>query len=313
MKIFLANPRGFCAGVNRAIAIVEKALNIFGTPIYVHHDIVHNKYVVNSFQKKGVIFIEDLNIIPKNSIVIFSAHGVSKKIRERAIKKNFFILLDATCPLVNKIHKKVINASKKKIETIFIGHSGHPEVEGTLGQYENRNNIHLIETEKDAWNVNIKNKKKICFVTQTTLSRENTRNIMKILNRKFPYIIKNKNDICYATTNRQQAILNLAKKVDMILVVGSKHSSNANRLFEIANKKTMFPSFLIESEKEIRSSWFHNIKNIGISSGASTPEILVQNVIQKLSHLGGKNPIEMNGLKEKEFFKIPKKIAEGRI
>lgn len=308
MKIFLANPRGFCAGVKRAINIVEKALFLYGTPIYVYHEIVHNNYVVQDLKTRGVIFINNISEVPDKSVLIFSAHGVSKKIKTEAKLRNLLLIIDAVCPLVSKVHKQVLHASKEKIETILIGHAGHPEIEGTLGQYNNKSHIYLIESIKDIKKLNIKNKNKICFVTQTTLSIYETSEKINILRKRFPKIIgPKKEDICYATINRQNAIKILAKKSDIILVIGSKNSSNSNRLFELANKyKT---SFLIDSKNDIKKSWFSNINSVGITAGASAPECLVQNVVKYLLTIGGKNPIEIPGKCEKKInFNIPKKI-----
>lgn len=310
MKILLSNPRGFCAGVKRAISIVEQALSIYGAPIYVYHDIVHNNYVIDKLKKKGVIFVENINDVPKNKILIFSAHGVSKYIRKQAFSKNY-IIFDATCPLVTKVHKEVIQASKEGIEVILIGHKEHPEVLGTIGQYNNINGgIYVVESTKDVFKLKVKNKKKLYFVTQTTLSIYEYSKILKVLYKFFPNIIgPRKSDICYATVNRQNAVIKLAKKSDILIIVGSKTSSNSNRLFEIAkskNKKTK----LIDNATDIKIKWFEkNIKTIGITSGASVPEVLVKNVVIRLFELGVTKSYEMKTfIKEKVSFSIPNKL-----
>ncbi|QCI19725.1 MAG: 4-hydroxy-3-methylbut-2-enyl diphosphate reductase [Buchnera aphidicola (Brevicoryne brassicae)] len=308
MNIILANPRGFCAGVKRAILIVENALKIYKKIIYVKHELVHNQYVINELRQKGVVFIEKISQIPDYSVVVFSAHGVSKKIKKEAIKKNL-IILNATCPLVTKVHKEVSECSKKGIETILIGHKGHPEVEGTIGQYDNQNGkIYLIESIKDVNNLTVKNAEKLSFVTQTTLSTTQTKNIISSLKNKFPKIsAPNKEDICYATTNRQKAIYQLSKISDIILVVGSKNSSNSNRLVE-SGKEFGTCTKLINSFLDIKKTWLKNVNSVGITAGASAPEILVKQVIQYLQKLGAGKSIEMIGIKEKKIFKIPKKL-----
>lgn len=310
MKIFLANPRGFCAGVKRAIDIVKNSINIYGSPVYVYHQIVHNKYVVNYLKAKGAIFIEDIDQVPENKILIFSAHGVSQKIRKKALSKKLKILFDATCPLVSKVHKEVFQASKKGIEVIFIGHKYHPEVQGTIGQYnyDKGGQIHLVESLNDIDHLKIKNKENLCYFTQTTLSIDDCNLIIKKLNKKFPKIIgPKKNDICYATFNRQHSINELAKKTDIIIVIGSKNSSNSNRLLEIAKNKKKIAK-LIDSEKEIKKEWFYNINNIGITAGASAPEILVKKVILHLLKLGANSVHELTGKKEKTTFSLPKEL-----
>jgi len=308
VNIILANPRGFCAGVKRAIAIVENALKIYKKTIYVRHELVHNQYVINKLSSQGVIFVQKVSQIPNYSIVVFSAHGVSQKVKEEAIKKNL-IILDATCPLVEKVHIEVSKSSKKGIETILIGHKGHPEVEGTLGQYNNKNSkIHLIESIEDVNNLSIKNNQNLNFFTQTTLSITNTKKIISALKNKFPSISgPNKEDICYATTNRQIAVRQLSKVSDIILVIGSKNSSNSNRLAELGKETGTFTK-LINSFSDIKKKWLKNINYIGITAGASAPEILVKQVIQYLQKLGANKPIEMIGVREKKIFKIPKEL-----
>lgn len=311
MDVLLANPRGFCAGVKRAILIVENALKIYKKTIYIKHELVHNQYVIKKLRKKGVIFVEKISDIPDNSIVVFSAHGVSKKTKEKAIKKKL-IILNATCPLVTKVHKEVSKASEKNIETIFIGHKGHPEVIGTIGQYNKKNSsqIHLIESIEDINKLSIeKNNTKLNFFTQTTLSINYTQSIIKALKRKFPHISgPKKEDICYATTNRQNAVIKLSKITDMILVIGSKNSSNSNRLTEIGKETGVFTK-QIESFLDIKEKWIKNIKHIGITASASAPEFLVKQVIEYLQKIGAKKPKEILGPEEKTIFNIPRYLT----
>ncbi|QFQ31993.1 4-hydroxy-3-methylbut-2-enyl diphosphate reductase [Buchnera aphidicola] len=310
MDVLLANPRGFCAGVKRAILIVENALKIYKKTIYVKHELVHNKHVIEKLRNKGVMFVEKISDIPNNSIIVFSAHGVSKKTKEKALKKGL-IILNATCPLVTKVHKEVSQASKKNIETIFIGHKGHPEVIGTIGQYNSTNSkIHLVESIEDIKKLPINlNHKKLNFFTQTTLSINNTRSIIKFLKKKFPYISgPKKEDICYATTNRQNAMIKLSKNSDIILVIGSKNSSNSKRLTELGEEIGVYTK-QIESFLDIQKKWIKNIKYIGITAGASAPEFLVQQVIEYLKKMGAQNIKEISGNKEKISFKIPKYLT----
>ncbi len=313
LNIILTNPRGFCAGVKRAISIVEHALKIYKTKIYIRHELVHNQHVVNTLRKKGVIFVEKISQIPNCSIVIFSAHGVSKKIVQESIKKKL-IILNATCPLVEKVHMEVSKSSKKGIETILIGHQGHPEVEGTMGQYNNKNGkIYLVESIEDVNNLSVKNSNKLNYVTQTTLSVANTKNIISALKNKFPNISgPNKEDICYATTNRQTAVRQLSKIADIILVIGSKNSSNSNRLAELGNETGTFTK-LINSFVDIKKKWLKNVNYIGVTAGASAPEILITEVVQYLQKIGANKPIEMIGIREKKVFKIPKKLLNIKI
>ncbi|CAL4319959.1 4-hydroxy-3-methylbut-2-enyl diphosphate reductase [Buchnera aphidicola (Protaphis terricola)] len=308
MHIVLANPRGFCAGVKRAISIVENALKFYKKVIYIKHELVHNKYIIEKLRKKKVIFVEKISDIPNYSIVVFSAHGVSKKTKEEAIKKKL-IILNATCPLVTKVHKEVENSSKKGIETIFIGHKNHPEVIGTLGHYNNKDSkIHLIQSIKDIKKISVKNNRKLNYFTQTTLSIKNTQNIIKSLKKKFPYISgPKKEDICYATTNRQNAILKLSKISNIIFVIGSKNSSNTNRLTEIG-KETGIYTKQIESFLEIKKKWIKNKKYIGITAGASAPEFLVKQVVKYLQKIGAITIKEMPGTKEEITFNIPKNL-----
>jgi len=307
ININLANPRGFCAGVDRAIMIVEKALEKFGAPIYVRHEVVHNKYVIDDLKKKGAIFVEEIEEIPEGSHVIYSAHGVSKKIREKSKKFNL-IPIDATCPLVTKVHNEVNKMYDENYHIIMIGHQGHPEVEGTMGQIEKNSpkaSIHLIETLKDIDQLNINKDEKISYVSQTTLSVDDTKQIIDYLKIKFPHIKGPKgSDICYATQNRQDAIKLMIQDHDLIIIVGSKNSSNSNRLVEIA-KQNNVESFLIDNPDEIDFELLKDKKNIGISAGASAPEILIDQIIAKISKTYPSQIKELKGIRENVIFKLP--------
>lgn len=307
ININLANPRGFCAGVDRAIMIVEKALEKFGAPIYVRHEVVHNKYVIDDLKKKGAIFVEEIEEIPEGSHVIYSAHGVSKKIREKSKKFNL-IPIDATCPLVTKVHNEVNKMYNENYHIIMIGHQGHPEVEGTMGQIEKNSpkaSIHLIETVKDIDQLNINKDEKISYVSQTTLSVDDTKQIIDALKIKFPHIKSPKgSDICYATQNRQDAIKLMIQDHDLIIIVGSKNSSNSNRLVEIA-KQNNVQSFLIDNPDDIDFELLRDKKNIGISAGASAPEILIDQIITKISKTYPAQIKELKGIRENVIFKIP--------
>ncbi|WWO97947.1 MAG: 4-hydroxy-3-methylbut-2-enyl diphosphate reductase [Candidatus Dasytiphilus stammeri] len=309
MRILLANPRGFCAGVKRAITIVKRALEIWGIPVYVYHQIVHNSYVVRSLGELGAIFIENLSEVPDKAILIFSAHGVSNKVRQQAKNRNL-IILDATCPLVKKVHMKVARASQQGIEAILIGHAGHPEVQGTLGQYNNSAaGMYLVQSPLEVYDLHVKKENNLCFMTQTTLSLEDTNHIINLLQKRFPKITgPRKNDICYATTNRQKAVLNLSMKADMILVIGSRNSSNATRLFEIAHRNCK-NVYLIDSAIEIQNQWLKNISSVGITAGASTPDVLVNEVVQYLkNNFFIESTEELNGNKENMRFSLPKEL-----
>ena len=308
LKILLSAPRGFCAGVDRAIEIVEKSIQKYGAPVYVRHEIVHNKYVVDDLKNKGAIFVEELEEIEdKSRPVIFSAHGVPKKIPEDAKNYNM-TYVDATCPLVSKVHREAENLSKAGYHLILIGHQGHPEVIGTMGQLP-KGTIDLIQNEIEAKNYKIKNGKKVAFVTQTTLSVDDTKDIIKILKERFPNIREPlKEDICYATTNRQMAVKNIAKKCDMFFVIGSRNSSNSVRLVEVAKKSGCLKSHLIHSQSEIPYDMIKNSNVIGISSGASAPEILVENFINELKKKFTVTIDEVEIIKEDVTFKIPKKL-----
>ncbi|HCR61603.1 MAG TPA: 4-hydroxy-3-methylbut-2-enyl diphosphate reductase [Serratia liquefaciens] len=309
MQILLANPRGFCAGVDRAISIVERALEIYGAPIYVRHEVVHNRYVVDSLRERGAVFIEEIGEVPDGSILIFSAHGVSQAVRAEAKARDLTMLFDATCPLVTKVHMEVARASRRGTEAILIGHAGHPEVEGTMGQYSNpKGGMYLVESPDDVWKLQVKDESNLCFMTQTTLSVDDTSDVIDALRKRFPSIIgPRKDDICYATTNRQEAVRNLAGDADVVLVVGSKNSSNSNRLAELAQRVGK-PAYLIDSAADIQEAWLKNASNIGVTAGASAPDVLVQDVITRLKALGGLNVHEVSGREENIVFEVPKEL-----
>ncbi|GLW38123.1 4-hydroxy-3-methylbut-2-enyl diphosphate reductase [Pectobacterium actinidiae] len=308
MQILLANPRGFCAGVDRAISIVERALELFGTPIYVRHEVVHNRYVVNGLRERGAIFIEQIEDVPDGAILIFSAHGVSQAVRNEA-KNRDLTVFDATCPLVTKVHMEVARASKKGVEAILIGHAGHPEVEGTMGQYSNaEGGMYLVESPEDVWQLQVKDESNLCFMTQTTLSVDDTYAVIDALRERFPQIVgPRKDDICYATTNRQEAVRHLSDKADVVFVVGSKNSSNSNRLAELAQRAGK-AAYLIDAAEDIQESWLASASHVGVTAGASAPDILVQQVIQRLKELGGKVAVEMQGREENIVFEVPKEL-----
>lgn len=308
MKIILANPRGFCAGVDRAISIVELALEIHGAPIYVRHEVVHNRFVVNGLRERGAIFVEELSEVPDGAIVIFSAHGVSQAVRQEAKDRNLKVF-DATCPLVTKVHMQVARASRKGTKAILIGHKGHPEVEGTMGQYSNEDGgIFLIEKVEDIARLPMQDNDNLTFMTQTTLSLDDTAETIAALKEKYPAIQgPHKNDICYATTNRQEAVRELAKLSDLVLVVGSKNSSNSNRLAELASRMGI-KSQLLDDPSDIQDDWFNDVKTIGITAGASAPEELVQSIISRLKEFGADTIEELQGLEENMFFEVPKEL-----
>jgi len=309
MQILLANPRGFCAGVDRAISIVERALEMYGAPIYVRHEVVHNRYVVSSLRDRGAIFIEEISEVPDNAILIFSAHGVSQAVRAEAKARNLNMLFDATCPLVTKVHMEVARASRKGVEAILIGHAGHPEVEGTMGQYNNPNGgMYLVESPEDVFKLTVKDEGNLCFMTQTTLSVDDTSDVIDALRQRFPAIIgPRKDDICYATTNRQEAVRVLARDAEVVLVVGSKNSSNSNRLAELAQRAGKLAK-LIDSADDIQEEWVKDKQIIGVTAGASAPDILVQQVIQRLKEYGGEAAIELIGREENIVFEVPKEL-----
>ena len=313
MKIILANPRGFCAGVDRAISIVELALEIHGAPIYVRHEVVHNRFVVNGLRERGAIFVEELSEVPDGAIVIFSAHGVSQAVRQEAKERNLKVF-DATCPLVTKVHMQVARASRKGTKAILIGHKGHPEVEGTMGQYSNDDGgIYLIESVEDIARLPVEQNDELTFMTQTTLSLDDTAETIAALKEKYPAIQgPHKNDICYATTNRQEAVRELAKQSDLVLVVGSKNSSNSNRLAELASRMGV-KSQLLDDPSDIRADWFDGVQTIGVTAGASAPEELVQSVISRLKEFGVTTVEELKGLEENMFFEVPKELRVKEV
>ena len=311
MKVFLANPRGFCAGVDRAIEIVERALEIFGKPIYVRHEVVHNRFVVDNLTRAGAVFVDELDQVPDDSIVIFSAHGVSQSVRE-AGKGRGLRVFDATCPLVTKVHMEVARHCKVGRDAVLIGHAGHPEVEGTLGQWldspPNNNRIYLVESPEDVFALNIEHPEDLAYVTQTTLSVDDTQNIIQTLKERFPAIKGPKHDdICYATQNRQDAVKDLAQKVDLLLVVGSINSSNSNRLRELAEKQGI-TAYLIDGAGDIEEAWFQGVEAVGLTAGASAPESLVQEVSDRLQKLGGGAVEEISGRLETMEFALPREL-----
>jgi 4-hydroxy-3-methylbut-2-en-1-yl diphosphate reductase len=306
--IVLANPRGFCAGVDRAIIIVEQALEKFGAPIYVRNEVVHNKFVVDELRKKGAIFVKDLDAIPKGSTVIFSAHGVSKAIRAEADARGL-TAFDATCPLVTKVHTEVANMRKNDMEIIMIGHKGHPEVEGTMGQSEA--GMYLVETPEDVTQLEVSNMNKLAYVTQTTLSMDDAAQVIQALKHKFPAIQGPKSDdICYATQNRQDAVKIMAKDCDLVIIVGSPNSSNSNRLREVAEHQGI-EAYMVDNATYLKPEWLINRKKVGVSAGASAPEVLVQEVIAALQKLGANNITELTGVVESVIFKLPKDLSSA--
>lgn len=308
MDILLANPRGFCAGVDRAISIVSRALEIYEPPIYVRHEVVHNKFVVDGLRRAGAVFVDELDEVPDDAIVIFSAHGVSQAVRENA-KQRGLKVFDATCPLVTKVHMEVTRASRKGIECILIGHAGHPEVEGTMGQYDNpQGGIYLVESVDDVEQLQVKNPAVLCFSSQTTLSVDDTADVIDALRKRFPDIEgPRKDDICYATQNRQDAVRELSAKSELLLVVGAKNSSNSNRLRELAEKMGC-RSYLIDTAADIQQEWLKDVKSVGVTAGASAPEVLVQQVVQRLTEWGGKQVIEHPGREENVIFAVPAEL-----
>ena len=313
MQIHLANPRGCCAGVDRAITIVERALEIFEPPIYVRHEVVHNKFVVDGLRQRGAVFVDELSEVPDDCIVIFSAHGVAQSVRKEATDRGLKVF-DATCPLVTKVHMEVTRASKKGIECILIGHHGHPEVEGTMGQYDNaEGGIYLVESADDVQHLQVKNPKLLYYCSQTTLSVDDTADVIEALREKFPYVEgPRKDDICYATQNRQDAVRSLAGECDLLLVVGSPNSSNSNRLRELAEKMGT-TAYLISDADSIEPQWLENIDNIGVTAGASAPGILVDGVVKRLKHLGASEAIEVKGIPENIEFAVPKELQVKQL
>ena len=311
MQITLANPRGFCAGVDRAIEIVERALTLYGATVYVRHEVVHNKYVVNTLRTKGAIFVEELDEVPDHAVVIFSAHGVAIAVREEAARRGLRVF-DAICPLVTKVHMEVAHYQDEGRECILIGHAGHPEVEGTVGQYRPRDGeggMYLVESVDDVGKLKVKNPDFLAFVTQTTLSMDDTAEVIDALRRRFPKIVgPKKEDICYATQNRQDAVKKLSRNCELILVVGSQNSSNSTRLMEISQKAGV-PAYLIDSAAEIKHEWLDGRSRVGLTAGASAPEVLVEEVIQKLKEWGATVVTEAPGIREKVVFSLPRELA----
>ncbi|MBT3456941.1 MAG: 4-hydroxy-3-methylbut-2-enyl diphosphate reductase [Thiotrichales bacterium] len=309
MKIYLANPRGFCAGVDRAIEIVERSIIKHGPPIYVRHEVVHNKFVVNNLKNKGAIFVNEISEVPSGSVVIYSAHGVSQAVRKEANDISA-VIYDATCPLVTKVHKEVTRRQKNNHQVILIGHAGHPEVEGTLGQATENNNIDLVESIRDVEKIELQQGRDISFTTQTTLSIDDTNEIVEALKVKFPNIQSpKKSDICYATQNRQDSVKEVIKNSEVLIVIGSKNSSNSNRLREIADNQGK-PSYLVDGVEDIDNEWLNGITSIGLTAGASAPEILVQEVVSFLMSSGGTEVIEVDGAEESVSFPIPALLKE---
>ena len=306
VSIVLAQPRGFCAGVDRAITIVERALEQFGAPIYVRHEIVHNKYVVDDLRDKGAVFIEELFEAPDGSTVIFSAHGVSLAVRDEAQRRNLHIF-DATCPLVTKVHVEVKRMREQGYEIIMIGHKGHPEVEGTMGQV--KDGIYLVDTEADVANLQVKTPDHLAYVTQTTLSVDDTKGIITTLKQRFPKITEPKKaDICYATQNRQDAVKVLAPQVDVVIVVGSPNSSNSNRLRELAEKMGV-SAYMVDNADDLQVAWFADVQKIGVTAGASAPEVLVESVLNRIKELGASSVSVLGGVEESVKFPLPKGLS----
>ena len=309
MQIYLANPRGFCAGVDRAIAIVNEALIRFEPPIYVRHEVVHNKFVVSDLANRGAVFVEELYEVPDGSIVIFSAHGVSKAVEDEAERRDLTVF-DATCPLVTKVHIEVAKLAQDGMDAVLIGHAGHPEVEGTMGRFNRRHGgqIHLVEDESDVEALTVQDAEHVAFVTQTTLSMDDTARVIDALRDKFPSIQgPRKDDICYATQNRQDAVKDLASRCEVVLVVGSPNSSNSNRLRELAERMNC-RAYLIDNASEMDISWLDGVQSIGVTAGASAPEVLIQEVLQQLQDWGGDLPSELSGIEENVTFSLPKAL-----
>ncbi|HUO78707.1 MAG TPA: 4-hydroxy-3-methylbut-2-enyl diphosphate reductase [Steroidobacteraceae bacterium] len=311
MKIHLANPRGFCAGVDRAIDIVERALSLFGAPIYVRHEVVHNRYVVERLRALGAVFVDELDEVPDGATVIFSAHGVSRAVQQEAARRALDVF-DATCPLVTKVHMEVTRYARDAREVILIGHAGHPEVEGTTGQFDESlgGRIYLVETPEDAARLEVRDPSRLAFVTQTTLSVDDTARIVEALRARFPGLASpRKEDICYATQNRQDAVKALVEACDVLVVVGSRSSSNSNRLREIAAKRGV-PGFLVDGADDLRRDWFEGAQAVGVTAGASAPEILVQQVVTRLREWGGEPAIEVPGRTEHVVFALPRPLRD---
>lgn len=309
MEIRLANPRGFCAGVDRAIEIVNRALDVFGAPIYVRHEVVHNKFVVDNLRRRGAVFVDELDEVPDGTLVIFSAHGVSQAVKQEAARRGLKVF-DATCPLVTKVHMEVMRYSREGRECILIGHHGHPEVEGTMGQYDRSQGgeIYLVENEDDVARLQVRDPSRLSYVTQTTLSMDDTARVIDALRARFPRIKgPRKDDICYATQNRQDAVKQLAGDCDLMLVVGSPNSSNSNRLRELAERMGT-PAYLIDEAAQIDPAWLEGTQVVGVTAGASAPEVLVNEVVARLRELGGEEPQEVSGREENIVFSMPREL-----
>lgn len=314
MQILLANPRGFCAGVDRAIDIVERAIELFGAPIYVRHEVVHNRYVVERLRSLGAVFVEELDEVPDDATVIFSAHGVARAVQEEASRRDLKVF-DATCPLVTKVHMEVSRYARESREVILIGHEGHPEVEGTMGQFDTKygGRILLVETPEDVEKIEIKDPERLAFVTQTTLSVDDTQRVVDALRRRFPTLTTpRKEDICYATQNRQDAVKRLVERCDIILVVGSPSSSNSNRLREIAEKAGI-PGYLIDGPEDMKREWFTDKQVVGVTAGASAPEVLVERVVTRLREWGGVAPENVQGQVENVVFSLPRELRMSLV
>jgi 4-hydroxy-3-methylbut-2-enyl diphosphate reductase len=310
IKVLLAHPRGFCAGVERAIEIVEQALALYGPPVYVRHEIVHNKHVVESLREKGAVFVDEVNEVPDGAVTIFSAHGVSEAVETSAQARDLPVI-DATCPLVSKVHKEGQNHHTNGREVILIGHEGHPEVEGTMGRIPG--GVHLISHPEDVNGLKVRDPEKVAYVTQTTLSVDETRDVITALKKQFPNIVgPDVKDICYATQNRQTAVRELADQVDLLLVVGAKNSSNSNRLREIGEEMGI-PSYLIDDAESLKAEWLDGVKSVGVTAGASAPEQLVQGLVDRLGDYGTINVEELKGVEENMHFKLPHELTEAAI
>ena len=309
MDILLANPRGFCAGVDRAIDIVERAIELFGAPIYVRHEVVHNRFVVDRLRNLGAVFVEELHEVPDDKIVIFSAHGVSRAVQDEAASRGLKVF-DATCPLVTKVHMEVARYARDALDVILIGHQGHPEVEGTMGQFDANfgGRILLVETPEDVAKLEVSDPSRLAFVTQTTLSVDDTQRVVDALRQRFPEMASpRKEDICYATQNRQDAVKQLVERCDLILVVGSPSSSNSNRLREIP-EKVGIPSYLIDGPEDLRREWFDAKRCVGVTAGASAPEVLVERVVARIREWGGTEPVNLLGQSESVVFSLPREL-----
>jgi 4-hydroxy-3-methylbut-2-en-1-yl diphosphate reductase len=309
MKVLLANPRGFCAGVDRAIDIVERAISLFGAPIYVRHEVVHNRFVVDRLRNLGAVFVDELDAVPDGATVIFSAHGVSSAVEDEAARRKLAVF-DATCPLVTKVHMEVGRYAKDGLDVILIGHAGHPEVEGTMGRFDRGSGgrIHLVETVADAERLAVRDAAKLALVTQTTLSVDDTARIVAALRRRFPALVSpRKEDICYATQNRQDAVKQLVAQCDVLVVVGSQSSSNSNRLREIATTSGI-PGYLVDGAEDLKREWFEGRISAGVTAGASAPETLVQQVVARLREWGGQEGVEVIGREEKVVFGLPQAL-----